>query len=472
MSRISFFSQFERSERILLDNTRRLDETRREIASGKTLNNPSDNPTDVVSLLRFQNQRDNLEQQKKNITQGQNQLENTEAVLGEVNSIGQRVRELSVRGANDSLDDSARSNIADEMNQRLEELVDTANTKVGDKFIFGGAETEGTAGELFSVRRNGANEIVEVTFNGDANNSQVEVGDGQKVRSNLLGSEVFQATNQEITGGLTLSDKTTNLSDLGAGIPDTEGFFQLDDTKVFYDTGEDSLQNIADRINEKGIDVEASIADTSGGFRLQLKSRTPHQIFLKDIDRSPDRPGRVEGLLSDLEFLGDGSGRPPRARENQDFPNPFHQNARLEGKSIFEAVIDARESLQPTGDADPPGGVTNFRKTLQDGSLAEITNRPQDPVTQDGVQQSLEDLRLGLENINVNRSIGGARVSRMESADSRARDFEVSTTEIISQIQDTDLAQAFTDFSRDQAVQQASLRIASQLSNLSVVNLI
>jgi len=112
VTRVSFLTRFENSKRILLDNTAELNETRQEIASGKKLRVPSDNPSDTVRLLQFQNLEDNVEQFKSNINQGRNFLENSESTLQSVNSLLQRTRELAVRGANDSLNEEARSNIA------------------------------------------------------------------------------------------------------------------------------------------------------------------------------------------------------------------------------------------------------------------------------------------------------------------------------------------------------------------------
>ncbi|MFB6356447.1 MAG: hypothetical protein ABEJ65_08020, partial [bacterium] len=146
----------------------------------------SDGPSEIVSLFRFENQLESVKQFKQNITEGKNFLENTDSVLSQATDVVQRARELAVRGANDSLNEEARENIANEINQRLEELVDLANSKIGGKYLFGGSETE-ISGDLFTVRRNGDGEIVEVTYNGDTNSSKKEVGDGEKVTSNLIG---------------------------------------------------------------------------------------------------------------------------------------------------------------------------------------------------------------------------------------------------------------------------------------------
>ena len=75
MSRVAFYSRFERPERHLMENTGALQETMRKISTGKEINKPSDNPPDLVRLFRFHNQKDQIEQYQKNIDSGKNFLE-------------------------------------------------------------------------------------------------------------------------------------------------------------------------------------------------------------------------------------------------------------------------------------------------------------------------------------------------------------------------------------------------------------
>ncbi|MFB6356448.1 MAG: hypothetical protein ABEJ65_08025, partial [bacterium] len=281
--------------------------------------------------------------------------------------------------------------------------------------------------------------------------------------------------NQEVTAGVTFAneaDVTTNTIDQTTG-ESSEGFIKIDGEKIYYNSKKDTIQDLATRINDSGIDVKAVFEGSSGteydpgdvpgssdgAYQFKLKSRTPHQIFLKDFDRTPDSsPGSVEGLLDDLEIL-DGSGGP---REEQNFPNPYHSNATVDGKSLFDALMSLRESLQPSSDPD----TGNFQKG------AASTSRSLDPATKEGVENSLEDLQIGIDNLSVNRSVGGARINRMESAEVRAQDFEVNTKKLVSQVKDADISKVITKFRQQKLTQQASLRMSQQVLNLSLANLI
>ncbi len=521
MSRVSFYSQFERPERHLMENTAALDRTMEKISTGKEITRPSDDPPNLVRLFRFHNQQDRVEQYQKNIDSGRNFLQNAEGILDEVTSLTQRVRELGVRAANDSLGAGDRNLIAEEVNERLEELVDIANSRLGGQFLFGGAETQ-NGENLFSVERDGEGNIVNVTYNGDMNQMKNEVGEGEMVVSNLAGHEVFQASNQEITGGIVfdIDDPADDpLAEIDAGnvgsldrhnqvemagdeirIGATEGYFQLGEEEYYYDTSEDSLQDIADRINDRGAPIGADIVETEAEdgetyYQLKFRSRTPRQIYMRDVDRNPDRAGE-QGLLHDLQFLGDGNfleeggnfddadagdldGAPPR-QENDNFPVSYNSNARVDGKSIFDSIIDLREALQEGRRREREGLATEDLPEPDDYENKEFfsvgnayTRREVNPFDiAEGLQQGLQDTQEGIDNILVHRSIGGARTNRLDSAEIRGEDQNLHTTELISQLEDADLAEIITDYRRQQAVQQASMRMASQVMQTTLANFI
>ncbi len=116
-----------------------LSETQLQLASGKKIIKPSDNPGGATQIL-LNNQKLALnEQYQTNASRAVSRLESEEAVLASAGNNLQRVRELAVQALNDPLGASNRANIADEVWQRLDELLDMANTKdAGGEYIFAG----------------------------------------------------------------------------------------------------------------------------------------------------------------------------------------------------------------------------------------------------------------------------------------------------------------------------------------------
>lgn len=734
MSSISFFSQFENTERILLNKAEEVDETRQKLATGKKVQEPSDDPAAVVDINRFSNQLDNIEQIQKNIDNGKTTLENSEGAMSKLSDLLQRVRQLSVKAANETLDEDARKSIATEVNQRLEEAVTVANTQIGGNYLFSGTETASEQAP-FEVKRTGEGEIIEVNYRGDANARENKISQGKTIETNITGNRLFQATNQGIVGDFEFEfgaelqknlsrtvgynqienppaetttanagpDATTTLqvsdasqfsvgeevkvydssdasgendyeetvitnvntatnevdvdlrhtheaadnpviesksSDVQQSIgnggtfgndastavavsnagtfqvgdkikisgggntetrvvqavntgpntievdlannyaggatvervaerttPNGEGQFEINGEKFFYNTRKDSIVDVAKKINERGIQVKASfvektepqpevsqrltanaaagnnvtlnvadasnfragqkvtVKDNSSGekaliqsvdsgantitvdslgnsyttandttvetvqteeprefspeevvnadqrqaYKFKLESRVPHQMAVKDFDRQPDTtPNRVEGLMNDLQLLGDGEGNPPEPSADQNHPTSYHKDAKIKGKSIFDTMVDLREALQQSDDPDGDTDSVTAEHNLPKGNAQRDAYF--DPDRLETINESIGDLQSAIENVNVNRSIGGARINRLETADSRSQDFEVNTKTILSQVRDADLAKVITDLRRQQAVQEAALKMAAQTNQLSLAN--
>ncbi|MFB6347500.1 MAG: flagellar hook-associated protein FlgL, partial [bacterium] len=223
MSRVTFFSKFENTERILLNKSEEIDQTRRKLASGENVQKPSDDPSAIVDINRFSNQLDNIDQFKDNINNARNNLENSEGTMGKLSDVLQRVRELAVQGANDTLEDDARDSIQSEVNQRLEQVVNLANTQVGGQYLFSGSETTSDQ-PPFAIKRNGEGEIVEVNYQGDRNPQENQVSQGQTLAANITGNRLFQATNQGIVGDFELDYP----GELKKNLSEMVGYQQLD----------------------------------------------------------------------------------------------------------------------------------------------------------------------------------------------------------------------------------------------------
>ncbi len=462
MSRISFISGFSGPTRQLMENSSNMQKTMEKISTGKKILKPSDSPAELTRLFSFHNETARLDQYQRNINSAKSELEASEATLGQVNDLLQSVRELAIQSANDTLTADDRRLVADEINERLEELVDLSNTRFADKFLFGGAETQ-SLDKLVSTTRDDQGRIVDTQYNGDINAKTKAIGDNQHIASNLLVNQIFQANNRQVAGGFQFDPETDlEIPMSETGLAKTKGNFLINDTRIYYDTETDSIVDLAQQINDRQLQVEAVFVDAdgreftpeqattidpeniSGNLRFALQSRRPQEFYIRDFDRRPDNGETIDGLLHELEILGE-NGSQPELKERQNYPLTLHENSSTEGQNMFDVLIDLRDSLL----GNPPPDVEN---------------------TQEGIQQAIEDLRLGLDNIMVHRSIGGARLNRLETAANRVEDRELSTKELISKLEDTNFAEAISEYERQRIVQEASLRLTSNIMHLSLVN--
>ena len=167
----------------LNNNYTNMDKYQRQLATGRKINLPSDNPAGLVKSLRLRTNLVEGEQYLANINEGINFMETTDAALGNLNSILQRIRELAVNAANGTNDDSARKAIADEIKELTDQITIVANTSYGSKYIFAGT----------NVTQQPCQEDSDPdTFKWTGNNEalQLEIGVGVKLTINLTDSSM------------------------------------------------------------------------------------------------------------------------------------------------------------------------------------------------------------------------------------------------------------------------------------------
>jgi flagellar hook-associated protein 3 FlgL len=98
---------------------------------------------------------------------------------------------------------------------------------------------------------------------------------------------------------------------------------------------------------------------------------------------------------------------------------------------------------------------------LLDGTL---NNKP------DKIAGSLDKIDASLTRNLTARSSNGSRVLRFESTQSRNTERQVYTTQLQSDVEDVDFAQAVSDFNLQQAVYDASLKMGAQALQNTLVN--
>ncbi|MHB1126215.1 MAG: flagellar hook-associated protein FlgL [Bacillota bacterium] len=113
-----------------------------QMSSGRTITRASDNPVAAGRILSMKSVMDEQDQHDRNMEDAISWLDASEGALGNVSAALERIRELTVYGNNASLNLSDKAAIAYEIQQRFDELVQTANTNFGGRYIFGGYLTD------------------------------------------------------------------------------------------------------------------------------------------------------------------------------------------------------------------------------------------------------------------------------------------------------------------------------------------
>ena len=159
-------------------NLSRMENYQNQLASGKNIRRPSDDPSGASKALKLRSDLSMNEQYIKNTDNAISWLSITENALRDIGDSLQRARELTVQAANETLSPDNRAAIADEIEQIQQHIFNVGNSTYAGRYIFAGFRTDAPA---FSQ---GAGEIV---FEGNAGEIAFEVGVGNRIAVNVTG---------------------------------------------------------------------------------------------------------------------------------------------------------------------------------------------------------------------------------------------------------------------------------------------
>ncbi len=166
----------------LFRSTDRLLRTEDKISSGKSVSKPSDDPLAASDIVGYRETLDSVEQYRRNIGQAETWLSVSDSTLGTVNTVLVRAHEIASSQATGTASSETRSMAAEEIEAIFQQLVQLANTKVGNRYLFAGFKNESPPFES-----NG----MDVEFSGDEGEMSILAGENVQIPVNLNGKEIF-----------------------------------------------------------------------------------------------------------------------------------------------------------------------------------------------------------------------------------------------------------------------------------------
>jgi len=172
-------------------STSNMSRLQEQISTGKKVNRASDDPAGARKILSLRSEDLRLDQYASNIQTATQSLDFNAAALSNTSDIVQRITELTMQGVSGATDQSGRTIIANEINQLLETIMQSANSQRLGRYTFAGTET---TTEPFVATRNASGNISSVAYNGNRETIQYNVGPNTNTTVNLTGDEVFVKT--------------------------------------------------------------------------------------------------------------------------------------------------------------------------------------------------------------------------------------------------------------------------------------
>lgn len=167
----------------LQDLGRQVAETQQQIAGGRRIAKPGDDPVGAARVVQINQELEVRAQYRKNIDSAEAQLVQEEVVLQQVMDVMQRIRELTLQASNGVPTVDDRRFITTEISARFDELVSLVNTRgPNGEYLFSGFQSQ-----IKPFQVNGDS----VEFNGDEGQRLVQVASGQFVPVTDSGREIF-----------------------------------------------------------------------------------------------------------------------------------------------------------------------------------------------------------------------------------------------------------------------------------------
>ncbi len=411
MKRISSGIQHTDSNFSMRNQEARLHNLNNQIQSQRRLQQLRDDPIAAGHSVRYKSFLTRLERFEKNTQTLIDQYKNSEAYMNNSIQIMQRLRELSVQGANGTYTPSDLKDMAAETDELLKELIQNGNAISSDGIrIFSGTKsfTEPFEVVMGDVDGAGSAMVTQVRYNGSVDSKEVETDELSFMRADHAGNRIFWAEKQ------TLFSET----DARNYVVKEDTSIEVDGVKIPLIAG-DNVYAVISKINDSGAAVKASLDPVTSG--LNLTTMDARQLWLKDVEGST--------VLSDLGLIK-AEQRPPYNLAN---------SVRVSGGSLFDAVIAMRNALL-SGDQESLGG-----KIL--GSI-------------DG----------GINNLTTRMAETGSQYARAETILARIDTQTLNVTGAESREADLDITKAITDLKMYEHTHQASLSVLGRLYKNSLLN--
>jgi flagellar hook-associated protein 3 FlgL len=387
----------------------RLNEIQQQISLGKKILKPSDDPAGAVQVLDLNQSLSRLDQFQKNLDYAENRLALSEGTLQSVTNSIQRVRELAVQGFNATNTASDRASIAQEMFQRLDEVIALANTKdANGDYLYAGFKGQT---QPFTGNADSGN----FSYQGDQGQRLLQIGEGRTVSDGNSGAEIFYD----------IKDKDGNQEDIFTTL-----YSLATDLSINRPAQEEAIITTAvqpadgETVTINGITYEF---ESAGGVAV---GNTAVPI----------------GGTTDITTANLG--------------NAINIEQGLGNTDVTATVVGSNMTLL----ADSNGlGTLNFI----DGTAGDlsITSGPSVPL-----YDHLDQIDTALGQILDVRSQIGARLNVVDSQDEINQDFTLAIQETKSQVEDLDLAAAISEFNLQIAALQAAQQAFIRVQGLSLFN--
>lgn len=396
----------------LLLLNRQVADTQQQLSTGRRFLTPGDDPNAAVRVAALTQDLAARKQYTDNLFTVENELNLQETVLAQAVGVIQRVRELTVQGGNEVLDNTNRSSIAAEVENRLDELFSLMNTRGSNgDYLFGGFKAD-----TLPFGRDGTGAAI---YNGDEGQRKVQVSSTASIAVSDSGKRIFEdvpSTNVTVAVKAPASNDPLSNAFVSVNILD---------------------QSELDTFHPDNLVIEfEALADGPGNqpnFTVRRQSDNRVVAGLANI-------AYVAG--ADIDVTGTGL--------------QLHAFGTPQPGDRFFIETGQKQSIATTFDKL----IAGLRGNPVDTDLGVI------------VGATLDNLDNAIESVNQVRAEVGARLNTADSTAALHEQVKIFSDDVLSKLRDTDYAEAISRLSLQTFVLEAAQRSFLKVSQLSLFNLL
>lgn len=177
----------------------------KQITSGIRVNQPSDDPTAIASILDFQRTIDQISQVQSNLNTANTEASVADGALQSASTALDQLMSIASQGASSTVSATSRTVLGQQVQQIAQQMVSIANTTVQGRYIFGGDDATTAPYSFDWTQPDG---IVQSTFAGNlASTMSLRNATGGAINPRMTAQAIFDVRD-------------------GGGIPTTGNVFQ------------------------------------------------------------------------------------------------------------------------------------------------------------------------------------------------------------------------------------------------------
>jgi flagellin len=461
------------------------------LSSGLRINRASDDSAGLAVSEKLKNQVRGLNQAQRNAQDAVSLLQTAEGALNETHSLLARMRELAVQSANDTLSNNDRAHLQNEVNQLVSEIDRIAASTQYNKIALLNKDS--------AVTLHNSGDALQ--FHIGANTNLVSGAASTSSGDNALQFSIGAARSQDL-GDVKL------LSELGV-TGSIEKTFTVGGSTIKYNPSVDTVFDVRDAINDAS-GTSGVTASVTGG-KLVLASNAAFTITgdTGNLVSALGLPAAgATGSISGSSTVADVTGATGSFYIDDNIGTPATVN--YSGTMTLDALASAmqtalRATSETTATVTVVGGAFQFQNVVSNNvildpatptefgitsplsvgtttastmvtirntassstltgvtSISSSTDGTLDVASQTSANASISLLDAAIEDVSTSRGQIGSMQNRLESVINSLGVASENTAAANSRIRDADVAQAVSEMTRTQILQQATMAVLAQ----------